>query len=66
MVNTSPTLCVCVCVRAVTDPNTKQDDGVYDIITDEEVNGLYDSDTHSHTTAESQDGEAESPTTQEP
>lgn len=50
----------------VTNPNVKQDDGVYDIITDEEVNGLYDSDTLSQTTGESQDGEAESRTTQDP
>ncbi|XP_060749722.1 FYVE and coiled-coil domain-containing protein 1 [Tachysurus vachellii] len=50
----------------VTDPNVKHDDGVYDIITDDEVNGLYDSDTLSQTTAESLDGEAESRNTQEP
>ncbi|GAA6097543.1 FYVE and coiled-coil domain-containing protein 1, partial [Tachysurus ichikawai] len=49
-----------------TDPNVKHDDGVYDIITDDEVNGLYDSDTLSQTTAESLDGEAESRNTQEP
>ncbi|MCI4387760.1 hypothetical protein PGIGA_G00077880 [Pangasianodon gigas] len=50
----------------VTDPNVKQDDGVFDIITDEEVNGLYDSDTLSQTTAESQDGEAGSRAPQDP
>ncbi|KAK3518816.1 hypothetical protein QTP70_014873, partial [Hemibagrus guttatus] len=50
----------------VTDSNVKHDDGVFDIITDEEVNGLYDSDTLSQTTAESQDGEAESRNTQDP
>lgn len=43
----------------MTEENAKQDDGVFDIITEEEVNGLYDSDTLSQTTAESQEGEAE-------
>ncbi|XP_058266430.1 FYVE and coiled-coil domain-containing protein 1 isoform X2 [Hemibagrus wyckioides] len=50
----------------VTDSNVKHDDGVFDIITDEEVSGLYDSDTLSQATAESQDGEAESRNTQDP
>ncbi|KAM9445032.1 FYVE and coiled-coil domain-containing protein 1 [Clarias gariepinus] len=49
----------------VTEPSAKQDEAAFDIITDEEVNGLYDSDTHSQTTAESQDGEAESRTAQD-
>ncbi|XP_062871723.1 FYVE and coiled-coil domain-containing protein 1 [Trichomycterus rosablanca] len=43
----------------VSNPHVKQDDGVFDIITDEEVNGLYDSETLSQTTAESQEGETE-------
>ncbi|KAI4894239.1 hypothetical protein NFI96_025427, partial [Prochilodus magdalenae] len=43
----------------VTEENAKQEDGAFDIITEEEVNGLYDSDSLSHTTAGSQDGEAE-------
>ncbi|XP_012690847.2 FYVE and coiled-coil domain-containing protein 1-like [Clupea harengus] len=43
----------------VTDPDTKQDDAVYDIITEDEVNGIYDSDSLSHTTTTSQEGESE-------
>ncbi|XP_062411898.1 FYVE and coiled-coil domain-containing protein 1-like [Sardina pilchardus] len=43
----------------VTDPAAKQDDAVYDIITEEEVNGIYDGDSLSHTTAGSLDGESE-------
>ncbi|XP_046725451.1 FYVE and coiled-coil domain-containing protein 1 isoform X2 [Silurus meridionalis] len=49
----------------VTEPNVKLDDGVFDIITDEEVNRLYESDTHSQNTDEAQDGEAESQNTQD-
>ncbi|XP_053287306.1 FYVE and coiled-coil domain-containing protein 1 [Pleuronectes platessa] len=41
----------------VSDPSNKSDDGVFDIITEEEVNGVYDSDTTSQTTAGSLDGE---------
>ncbi|XP_037554061.1 FYVE and coiled-coil domain-containing protein 1 [Nematolebias whitei] len=41
----------------VADPNNKSDDGGYDIITEEEVNGTYDSDTNSQTTGGSLDGE---------
>uniref|UniRef100_A0A672YMN2 FYVE and coiled-coil domain containing 1b n=1 Tax=Sphaeramia orbicularis TaxID=375764 RepID=A0A672YMN2_9TELE len=37
--------------RAVTDEGDKQDDGVFDIITEEEVSGVYDSDSHSLATA---------------
>uniref|UniRef100_A0AAY4CB59 Uncharacterized protein n=1 Tax=Denticeps clupeoides TaxID=299321 RepID=A0AAY4CB59_9TELE len=40
----------------VTDPNTKQEDASYDIITEEEVNGIYDSDSLSHSTAEPSSG----------
>ncbi|KAL7864145.1 hypothetical protein AOLI_G00155650 [Acnodon oligacanthus] len=43
----------------VTEETAKQEDGAFDIITEEEVNGLYDSDSLSQTTAESQEGEAE-------
>ncbi|KAL2089441.1 hypothetical protein ACEWY4_014129 [Coilia grayii] len=43
----------------VTDPAAKQDDVAYDIITEEEVNGIYDSDSLSHTTAGSQEGDSE-------
>ena len=50
-------LFVCCCL--VTDPDTKQDDAVYDIITEDEVNGIYDSDSLSHTTTTSQEGESE-------
>ncbi|XP_072553437.1 FYVE and coiled-coil domain-containing protein 1 [Salminus brasiliensis] len=50
----------------VTEENVKQDDGAFDIITEEEVNGLYDSDSVSQTTAESQEGEAEGRTPGEP
>ncbi|XP_067086634.1 FYVE and coiled-coil domain-containing protein 1 [Osmerus mordax] len=41
----------------VSDP--KSDDGVYDIITEEDVNGIYDSDTMSQTTGGSLEGEQE-------
>nr|XP_019936797.1 PREDICTED: FYVE and coiled-coil domain-containing protein 1 [Paralichthys olivaceus]XP_019936798.1 PREDICTED: FYVE and coiled-coil domain-containing protein 1 [Paralichthys olivaceus] len=41
----------------VSDPSNRSDDGAYDIITEEEVNGVYDSDTTSQTTAGSLDGE---------
>uniref|UniRef100_W5K243 FYVE and coiled-coil domain-containing protein 1 n=1 Tax=Astyanax mexicanus TaxID=7994 RepID=W5K243_ASTMX len=50
----------------VSEENIKQDDGAFDIITEEEVNGLYDSDSVSQTTAESQEGEAEGRTPGEP
>ncbi|XP_066528587.1 FYVE and coiled-coil domain-containing protein 1 [Hoplias malabaricus] len=50
----------------VTEETVKQDDGVFDIITEEEVNGLYDSDSVSRTTAESQEGETESQSTRDP
>ncbi|KAJ8278202.1 hypothetical protein GJAV_G00085020 [Gymnothorax javanicus] len=36
----------------VTDSTPRPDDAVFDIITEEEVNGVYDSDSLSHTTAE--------------
>lgn len=41
----------------VSDPSTKADDGAFDIITEEEVNGVYDSDSTSHTTGGSTEGE---------
>ncbi|KAF7659670.1 hypothetical protein LDENG_00294540 [Lucifuga dentata] len=41
----------------VSDPSNKSDDGVFDIITEEEVNGVYDSDTTSQTTGGSLEGE---------
>ncbi|XP_068563312.1 FYVE and coiled-coil domain-containing protein 1 [Cebidichthys violaceus] len=41
----------------VSDPSNRCDDGVFDIITEEEVNGVYDSDTTSQTTAGSLEGE---------
>ncbi|XP_029355642.1 FYVE and coiled-coil domain-containing protein 1 [Echeneis naucrates] len=41
----------------VSDPSTRADDGVFDIITEEEVNGVYDSDTVSQTTGGSLEGE---------
>uniref|UniRef100_A0A671VDP3 FYVE and coiled-coil domain-containing protein 1 n=1 Tax=Sparus aurata TaxID=8175 RepID=A0A671VDP3_SPAAU len=41
----------------VTDPSNKSDDGAFDIITEEEVNGVYDSDTTSQTTGGSLEGE---------
>ncbi|XP_036378462.1 FYVE and coiled-coil domain-containing protein 1 [Megalops cyprinoides] len=37
----------------VTDPSHKPDDGTFDIITEEEVNGIYDSDSLSQTTGDS-------------
>ncbi|XP_063057074.1 FYVE and coiled-coil domain-containing protein 1 isoform X2 [Engraulis encrasicolus] len=43
-------------------PAPKQDDAAYDIITEEEVNGIYDSDSLSRTTAGSQEGESEAHT----
>uniref|UniRef100_A0A7N6ANF4 FYVE and coiled-coil domain-containing protein 1 n=1 Tax=Anabas testudineus TaxID=64144 RepID=A0A7N6ANF4_ANATE len=36
----------------VSDPSTRSDDGAFDIITEEEVNGVYDSDTTSQTTGD--------------
>uniref|UniRef100_A0A665SW59 FYVE and coiled-coil domain-containing protein 1 n=1 Tax=Echeneis naucrates TaxID=173247 RepID=A0A665SW59_ECHNA len=41
----------------VSDPSTRADDGVFDIITEEEVNGVYDSDTVSQTTGGSLEGD---------
>lgn len=41
----------------VSDPSNQSDDGTFDIITEEEVNGVYDSDAASQTTAGSMDGE---------
>ncbi|XP_034386132.1 FYVE and coiled-coil domain-containing protein 1 isoform X1 [Cyclopterus lumpus] len=41
----------------VSDPSYRPDDGVFDIITEAEVNGVYDSDTTSQTTAGSLEGE---------
>ncbi|KAJ8389006.1 hypothetical protein AAFF_G00124030 [Aldrovandia affinis] len=41
----------------VTDPAPKPDDAAYDIITEEEVNGIYDSDSLSHTTGDSPERE---------
>ncbi|KAK2907791.1 FYVE and coiled-coil domain-containing protein 1 [Channa argus] len=41
----------------VSDPSNRSDDGVFDIITEEEVNGVYDSDTTSQTTGGSLDVE---------
>ncbi|XP_068447352.1 FYVE and coiled-coil domain-containing protein 1 isoform X2 [Clinocottus analis] len=43
----------------VSDPSIRSDDGVFDIITEEEVNGVYDSDTISQTTAGSMEGDQE-------
>ncbi|KAK7132716.1 hypothetical protein R3I93_019067 [Phoxinus phoxinus] len=40
----------------VTDPGEKPDDGVFDIITEEEVNGVYDSDSRT-TTGSQEEGE---------
>ncbi|XP_029003671.1 FYVE and coiled-coil domain-containing protein 1 [Betta splendens] len=45
----------------VSDPSNRSDDGAFDIITEEEVNGVYDSDTNSQTTAGSLDGEQDRP-----
>ncbi|XP_076583049.1 FYVE and coiled-coil domain-containing protein 1 [Chaetodon auriga] len=41
----------------VSDPSNRSDDGAFDIITEEEVNGVYDSDTTSQTTGGSLEGE---------
>ncbi|XP_057697640.1 FYVE and coiled-coil domain-containing protein 1 isoform X2 [Corythoichthys intestinalis] len=43
----------------VSDPINKPDDGTFDIITEEEVNGVYDSDTNSQTTGGSFEGDQE-------
>ncbi|XP_064190222.1 FYVE and coiled-coil domain-containing protein 1-like [Anguilla rostrata] len=43
----------------VTDPAPRPDDAVYDIITEEEVNGVYDSDSLSQATGESSERETE-------
>ena len=42
---------------SVSDPSNRSDDGAFDIITEEEVNGVYDSDTTSQTTGGSLEGE---------
>ncbi|XP_022615233.1 FYVE and coiled-coil domain-containing protein 1-like [Seriola dumerili] len=41
----------------VSDPSNRSDDGAFDIITEEEVNGVYDSDTTSQTTGGSLENE---------
>ncbi|XP_026161168.1 FYVE and coiled-coil domain-containing protein 1 isoform X2 [Mastacembelus armatus] len=41
----------------VTDPGNRSDDGAFDIITEDEVNGAYDSDNTSQTTGGSLEGE---------
>ncbi|XP_061594117.1 FYVE and coiled-coil domain-containing protein 1 isoform X2 [Cololabis saira] len=41
----------------VIDPSNRSDDGAFDIITEEEVNGVYDSDVASQTTGGSLEGE---------
>ncbi|XP_061744304.1 FYVE and coiled-coil domain-containing protein 1 isoform X1 [Nerophis ophidion] len=46
-------------VTVLSDHSSKPDDGVFDIITEEEVNGVYDSDTNSQTTGGSFEGEPE-------
>ncbi|XP_071343752.1 FYVE and coiled-coil domain-containing protein 1 [Trachinotus anak] len=43
----------------VSDPSNRSDDGAFDIITEEEVNGVYDSDATSQTTGGSLEGEQE-------
>ncbi|XP_061680529.1 FYVE and coiled-coil domain-containing protein 1 isoform X2 [Syngnathoides biaculeatus] len=43
----------------VSEPSDKPDDGTFDIITEEEVNGVYDSDSNSQTTGGSLEGEQE-------
>ncbi|XDV46439.1 hypothetical protein PO909_014332 [Leuciscus waleckii] len=40
----------------VTDPGEKPDDGVFDIITEEEVNGVYDSDSRTTTGSQEEEG----------
>ncbi|KAM9796833.1 FYVE and coiled-coil domain-containing protein 1 isoform 1-T2 [Syngnathus typhle] len=44
---------------SVSDPSNKPDDGAFDIITEEEVNGVYDSDANSQTTGGSFEAEHE-------
>uniref|UniRef100_A0A8C1BUG3 FYVE and coiled-coil domain-containing protein 1 n=1 Tax=Cyprinus carpio carpio TaxID=630221 RepID=A0A8C1BUG3_CYPCA len=41
----------------VTDPGEKLDDGVFDIITEEEVNETYDSDSHTTTGSQEEEGD---------
>ncbi|KAM4628769.1 FYVE and coiled-coil domain-containing protein 1 [Polymixia lowei] len=41
----------------VSDPSSRSEDGAFDIITEEELNGIYDSDTTSQTTGGSLEGE---------
>uniref|UniRef100_A0A7N6FF74 FYVE and coiled-coil domain-containing protein 1 n=1 Tax=Anabas testudineus TaxID=64144 RepID=A0A7N6FF74_ANATE len=43
--------------KITTYPSTRSDDGAFDIITEEEVNGVYDSDTTSQTTGGSLEGD---------
>ncbi|XP_056132008.1 FYVE and coiled-coil domain-containing protein 1 [Lampris incognitus] len=52
----------------VSDPssNSRSDDGVFDIITEEEVNDIYDSDTMSQTTGDSLEGEQDTGATAVP
>ncbi|XP_054458582.1 FYVE and coiled-coil domain-containing protein 1 [Anoplopoma fimbria] len=45
----------------VSEPSNRSEDGAYDIITEEEVNGVYDSDTVSQTTGGSLEGEQDRP-----
>lgn len=42
---------------AVTDPGEKLDDGAFDIITDEEVNEIYDSDSRTTTGSLEEEGD---------
>uniref|UniRef100_A0A8C1GRX4 FYVE and coiled-coil domain-containing protein 1 n=1 Tax=Cyprinus carpio TaxID=7962 RepID=A0A8C1GRX4_CYPCA len=42
---------------AVTDPGEKRDDGSFDIITDEEVNEIYDSDSRTTTGSQEEEGD---------
>uniref|UniRef100_A0A8C6Q8R3 FYVE and coiled-coil domain-containing protein 1 n=1 Tax=Nothobranchius furzeri TaxID=105023 RepID=A0A8C6Q8R3_NOTFU len=43
--------------ETLSDPGNRSDDGGFDVITEEEVNGVYDSDTTSQTTGGSLEGE---------
>lgn len=48
----------CLSCSTVSEPSSnRSDDGTFDIITEEEVNGVYDSDTNSQTTGGSLDGD---------
>uniref|UniRef100_A0A8C1GRW5 FYVE and coiled-coil domain-containing protein 1 n=1 Tax=Cyprinus carpio TaxID=7962 RepID=A0A8C1GRW5_CYPCA len=46
---------------AVTDPGEKRDDGSFDIITDEEVNEIYDSDSRTTTGSQEEEGDGGQP-----